>query len=84
MSKPIKQMIIDEIGDRLGDTKDLLVIDVSKLDAISANKFRLALREKEIKALTVKNSLAVHALRKNEVDSLDAVLSGPSTLVWGR
>ncbi len=83
MSKPIKQMLIDEIGARLGDTTDLLVIDVSRLDAISANKFRLALREKEINALTVKNSLAMHALRKNGVEAIGAVLSGPSTLVWG-
>jgi len=83
MSKPIKQMLIDEIGARLGDTTDLLVIDVSRLDAISANRFRLALREKEISALTVKNSLAMHALRKNGVEALGDVLSGPSTLVWG-
>lgn len=83
MSKPIKQMLIGAIVDRLGDNQDLLVIDVSKVDAISANKFRLALAEKEITALTVKNSLARQALHSAGVESLDEVLAGPSTLVWG-
>ncbi len=83
MSKVIKQMLIDDITGRLGDHRDMLVIDVSRLDAINANKFRLALAEKDITALTVKNSLARKALHGVGVESLDDILSGPSTLVWG-
>lgn len=79
----MKQMLISAITDRLADSRDMLVIDVSRLDAISANKFRQALAEKEICALTVKNSLARKALHSCDVDSLDPILSGPSTLVWG-
>lgn len=83
MSKVIKQMLIDDITGRIGDARDMLVIDVSKLDAINANKFRLALAEKDISALTVKNSLARKALNSVGVEALDDVLAGPSTLVWG-
>ena len=83
MSKPIKQMLIGAITDRLGDSRDMLVIDVSKVDAISVNKFRQALAEKDIAALTVKNSLARKALHSVGVESLDDVLAGASTLVWG-
>ena len=61
----------------------MLVIDVSKVDAISVNKFRQALAEKDIAALTVKNSLARKALHSVGVESLDDVLAGASTLVWG-
>jgi large subunit ribosomal protein L10 len=83
MSKPIKQMLIDEVTSRIGDNRDMLVIDVSRLDAISANKFRIALAEKSITALTVKNSLAKKALAGVGVEALNDVLAGPSTLVWG-
>ncbi|MFK7821177.1 MAG: 50S ribosomal protein L10 [Planctomycetaceae bacterium] len=83
MSKPIKQLLIDEITSRMGEHRDMLVIDVSRLDAISANKFRIALAEKSITALTVKNSLARKALEGVGVESLDGILAGPSTLVWG-
>lgn len=83
MSKPIKEMLIGEIAGRLGESRDMLVIDVSTLDAINANKFRIALQGSNISALTVKNSLARQALHRIGVESLDPVLSGPSTLVWG-
>ena len=81
MSKQIKQLVITEMERRLGDNRDFLVIDSSRLDAISANKFRLGLQEQSIGALTVKNSLAKRALSNMGVTALDACLNGPSTLV---
>lgn len=83
MSKVIKDMQISAIESQLGDAKDMLVVDVSKVDAVSVNQLRLALQEKDITALTVKNSLARRALSNVGVSSLDGVLEGPSTLVWG-
>ena len=82
MSRQIKDMLIEDIQSRIGDSKDMLVVDCSKLDAISANKWRLGLREKNISALTVKNSIARNALGRIGVAGLDEVLSGPCTLVW--
>ena len=83
MSKIIKQMVISDIESRVGDTRDMLVIDSSRIDAITSNRFRLALQDRGIVALTVKNSLARKALGNLGVSSLDPVLEGPSTLVWG-
>ncbi len=83
MSKQIKQMVIDEVRQRVGDCTEFVVIDSSRLDAISDNRFRLALREKEITILTVKNSLAKRALNDSGITALDPVLEGPSSLVWG-
>jgi large subunit ribosomal protein L10 len=83
MSKTVKKMLIGEIRDRIGETRDLLVVDSSKLDALTANRFRLALREKQISLLTVKNTLARRALNDAGVTALDPVLDGPSTIVWG-
>ena len=83
MSKPIKNMLIAEIQSRLGDVREMLVIDVSRLDAVSTNRFRLALRESDISALSVRNSLARRALNEVGVSALDSYLCGSSTLVWG-
>ena len=63
--------------------KDFIVVDCSKVDAITANRWRLALRKQHMSALTVKNSVANNALKRKGVSGLSKVLSGPSTLIWG-
>lgn len=83
MSRQVKDMMIAEIQARIGDARDLLVVDSSKLDAITANQWRLGLSKSGISALTVKNSVARNALKQVGVDSLGDVLAGPSTLLWG-
>ncbi len=83
MSKYVKEMVIDAIREKLGDTRDVLVVNTSLLDAVSDNKLRLALRKKEIHTLSVKNALAKKALAAVGVTSLDPILKGPTTLIWG-
>ena len=67
MSRHIKDMVITQIQSLIGDARDFIVVDVSKLDAISANRWRLALRKDRIHALTVKNSIALNALKRKGV-----------------
>lgn len=83
MSKTVKGMVIDDIARRMGDVQDLLVVDASKLDAFSANKWRLDLRKKNITAVTVRNTLARRALERSGVRGLEKVLVGPSTVLFG-
>lgn len=83
MSKYVKEMLISDIRSKIGESRDMLVLDTSLIDAISANKFRLALRKKQISLLSVKNTLAKKALAEAGVTSLDSFLNGPTTLVWG-
>ncbi len=83
MSKRIKEMLVAELQQRLGETDEMLVVDSSRLDAINDNRFRLALREKGICILTVKNSMAMRALHSCDVTALDPILEGPSSLVFG-
>ena len=84
MSKRIKELLVADLQQRIGDESEMLVVDSSRLDAISDNRFRLALREKDIRILTVKNSMALRALHSTEVTALDPILEqGPSSLVFG-
>lgn len=83
MGRQVKDMVISDIQSRIGDVKDFIVVDCSKIDAITANRWRLGLRKDRITALTVKNSIAANALRKKGIEGLNSVLAGPSTLIWG-
>jgi large subunit ribosomal protein L10 len=83
MSKIVKEMIVDTIRQRLGSVRDLVIVDSSRLDALSVNKLRLKLRSKGIFVLGVKNSLARKVLEGMGVRGLETLLQGPSALVWG-
>ncbi len=75
--------MIEVVDARLRDVRDILVINSSKLNGVTANKLRLAMKKKKISALTVRNKLARKALGKAGLSALDPFLQGPSTLVWG-
>lgn len=83
MSKRIKELITADVIKKIGDTRDFLVLNTSRLDAFTQNSLRLKLREQSISALTVKNTLARRAFVQNGVGGLDSFLKGPTTLVWG-
>ncbi len=83
MSKRIKQLIQQDVANELKGARDVLIVDSSKLDAISDNRFRQALTAMKISALTVRNTLARRVLADNKVSGLEPVLKGPSTLIWG-
>ncbi len=83
MSKVVKTMMIEDLRKRVGDTRDFLVVDAAKLDAVTTHKLRLSLKKQNIQALVVPNKLALRALKDIGVTGLDEFLAGPSTLVWG-
>jgi large subunit ribosomal protein L10 len=76
-------MLIEDLGARLKGIKDFVVVDASKLDGVTANKLRLSMKKKKISALGLRNKLGRVALKNIGVTSLDSLLEGPSTLVWG-
>ena len=83
MSKKIKEMLTVALRDRLGGHRDILVVDNSKLDGVTANTMRNKLRKNNISMLWVKNSLARKVLNELGLTALDSYLAGPSTLVYG-
>ncbi|MCS7045424.1 MAG: 50S ribosomal protein L10 [Gemmataceae bacterium] len=57
MSKAIKQLQMDALKKTFRDVRDLIMLDIVGLDAVSDNKIRLGLRKKGIRLHQVKNSL---------------------------
>lgn len=83
MSKVVKQMMIADLQAALGDCREVLVVDVSKLNAVATNKWRLDLHKKQIRVMGVKNAVAGKALSDIGLSGIREVLSGPSAIVWG-
>ena len=83
MSKIVKEMIAADMRRRIGDTKDLLVVDSSRLTGVANNNLRLKLRTQNIFMMSVKNSLASKTLVEMGFPAVDKLLAGPSVLVWG-
>ena len=83
MSKLVKDLMIDGIQKHVGECREVLVVDVSKVDAVNANRLRLALRKKNIRLLGVKNAVARRALSQIGLSGVAQALVGPSTLAYG-
>jgi len=83
MSKRIKDMLSEALKLRVGEHRDFLVVDNSKLDGVTINNLRLKLHKNNIRMLWVKNSLARKMLGEMGLKGLESCLAGPSTLVFG-
>lgn len=83
MSKPVKEMMMSQIKQKLDGTRDFVVVDASRLDAVTNNQLRIDLRKEGVQMLAVKNALARRVLKAEQVDAPKEVFSGPCTIVWG-
>jgi len=83
MSKVVKQLMISDIQAELGDCREVLVVDVSKIDGVTTNKWRMGLHKKQIRVMGVKNAVARRALSDIGLTGINDVLKGPSAIVFG-
>jgi large subunit ribosomal protein L10 len=82
MSKVIKQMQMDDLKGTFKGVRDMVMLNVVGLDAITNNQLRLALRKKGIRMQVVKNTLA----RKVFGDfgfKVEKAWAGATTVAWG-
>jgi large subunit ribosomal protein L10 len=83
MSKTVKRMMINSIQGALGECREVLILDFSRLDGVAANQLRLNLRKKRITLLGVKNAVARRALGEIGLGGASDVLTGACTLAFG-
>lgn len=83
MSKPVKNMIVSQYTQELGELDGAVVIDIRGVDSNSNNALRADLRKQNIHISVVRNSLAKKALADTNLKGLFAALEGPSALVHG-
>ena len=83
MSKPVKNLIIDQYKEMFDRVDNALVIDLRGINAIDNNTMRLSLAEKQIRVTVIKNTLAKKALAGTALQPLEQALVGPSALAYG-
>ena len=71
MRREEKDVIIDDLANRLNDTKHFYLTDISALNAEQTSNLRRKCFEKEVGLLVVKNTLLRKAMEKSEGDFND-------------
>src|SRR5690242_2015714 len=83
MSKYVKDLITNDLRNRLEGIEDALVVDVIGLENDKNVALRKRLREKNIHLLVVKNSLAARATEGTKLSRAFEKSTGTMALIWG-
>ncbi len=83
MSKPVKNMIIEDYKERFGDTQDALVIGLRGISSNDTNAIRDGLAAKSIRVTVVRNKLFGQAFGDTGLANLSEVLSGANAVAYG-
>ena len=83
MSKFLKDMLAKDLSSRLDGVEDCLVANVIGIDSNTTTALRARLREKGIKLMIVKNSLARRATEGTALGPAFEGLTGNAAVVWG-
>jgi large subunit ribosomal protein L10 len=83
MSKYLKELITNDLKKRLDGVTDLVVVDIAGLKSNANMALRKKLREKKIKLLMVKNSLARRATEGTVLAPAFEGVEGSAAILWG-
>ncbi|MEL7265620.1 MAG: 50S ribosomal protein L10 [Planctomycetota bacterium] len=83
MSKLVKEIITQEIADKLKGVEDAAVVSYVGMDVNTTNELRGALAEKDVNLLVVKNSLARRATVDSNVHAAFVGRTGQIAVCWG-
>lgn len=81
MSKPVKQMIINELRDRYAACDGACVVDLAGMTVKEQEGLRAAMRDKSARLEVIRNSLARKALVDTPLQPLGDAFEGPCALV---
>ncbi len=83
MSKYVKNLLADEVKDRLSGVEDAIIVNVIGMDADATFRIRKHFREKGVSMLVVKRSVALRATGEDTIGGLFSEKRGPIAVVWG-
>ena len=81
MSKPVKDLVTQELKAKYSGISSALVVDVTGMDVLSQEKLRKTLRSKSARMQIVKNSLARRAFAGGPLEPLGKSMEGPCAVV---
>ncbi|MCA9303334.1 MAG: 50S ribosomal protein L10 [Phycisphaerales bacterium] len=83
MSKPVKEMMIQDYKEMMGDIEDALVIGLRGISSNDTNVIRSGLAKKEIRVTVMRNKLFGQAFGDTNLSGLSEVLKGSSAVAYG-
>jgi len=83
MSKPLKNLITQELKTRYDGLDSLLIVNPIGIEANDTVELRRGLREKNIRMEVVKNSMLKRALIGTTLEVVSEILEGPCAIVSG-
>lgn len=83
MSKPIKELVRNELVKRFQGVTSLAVVGFTGLDAIATHSVRGRLQAKDIRMTVVKNSIARQAFKSLGLEAASDSLEGPCAVAYG-
>ncbi|MEQ8211720.1 MAG: 50S ribosomal protein L10 [Lacipirellulaceae bacterium] len=83
MSKYLKNLITEDLKQKLEGVENMLVVDCLGVEANACVELRRELREKDISMLVVKNSLARRATEGTALAPAFEGVEGSAAVVWG-
>ena len=84
MSKKVKSLIERDLGNRFKDVESVAVISPRGINANKNHAIRRKLHGQGLKMTVVKNTLAKRATEKSKLKGFDALLDGPSAVIYGK
>ncbi|MCG8587247.1 MAG: 50S ribosomal protein L10 [Pirellulales bacterium] len=83
MSKYVKDLMTNDLKQKLDGVGDVLVVNVIGMDSLSTTSLRRRLRSKNISLSVVKNSMAKRATEGTPLAPAFEGLEGSAAVVWG-
>jgi len=83
MSKPVKQLIMQEYLEKLEGANDALLVSLRGISSNNTNTIRADLAKKDIRVTIIRNSLARKAFEGSGLSGLSPVLTGSSAIAYG-
>ena len=83
MSKYVKQLLTDELKGRLDGVEEAVLVNVVGLTANTSVSLRKQLKEKNIRLMVIKNSLARRATEGTPLAAAFEGTKGTNAIMWG-
>ena len=83
-NKEVKQLIITDLAGRFKSLEGVAVVNPRGIDATKTNQLRRKLREKGLRMMVVRNSLARRAVGGSKIAGFESLLQGPSAVIYGK
>lgn len=83
MSKYVKNLVTEDLRERLLNVNDALLVNMVGLSANTNSRLRAELRNKNIHVVVVKNSMAARATAGTSLAPMFEGLTGTAAICWG-